>query len=301
MKNLISRDTLLFLRNSLLVVLGTLVLAFGTAVFIIPRNLIVGGISGIAILLDLLLPFEFLTVDILITALTWLIFFLGLLFLGKSFAFKTLISTVVYPPAISVFMRLVDPGVLGGFFMMLEYSELSIILSALFGGVCIGTGCALAFLGGGSTGGVDIIAFLICKIFHRLKSSVVIFVIDALTVVLGVFVIKDLALTLLGIISAFIAAVMIDRVFLGSKGAFVAEIITSAHEPINKAVIQELDRTTTVFDVVGGYSGAEYKMLMISFSIREYRDLISIVARYDKRAFVTVYKAHEINGEGWTL
>lgn len=299
MKKTADKNALFIIKNLLLITIGTVVLAFGTSVFIIPNNLIVGGISGIAIILDLVLPFEFLTVDLIITVLTWLLFFMGLIFLGKSFALKTLVSAIIYPIAISLFMRLSDAEVLGGFFTMQEYSELSLILSALFGGVCIGSGCALAFLGGGSTGGIDIVAFLVCKVFRRIKSSAVIFILDSLIVVLGVFVIRDLALTLLGIVCVFVSAVMIDKVFIGSKSAFIAQIITTKYEVINRAVIEELNRTTTVFDAVGGFSGAEYKMLMVSFSIREYSDLIGVIAKHDRRAFVTVYKAHEINGEGW--
>ena len=80
-------------RNILLVVMGTLILAFGTAVFILPFDLVAGGMSGLAIVIDKVLPFDdILTVDVIITILTWLLFFLGLIFFGKDFAAKTLIS-----------------------------------------------------------------------------------------------------------------------------------------------------------------------------------------------------------------
>ncbi|MBR3999457.1 MAG: YitT family protein [Clostridia bacterium] len=155
------------IKSVLLVITGTLVLALGTAIFIIPFDLVTGGISSIAIILHKIIPV--LSIDLLITLVTWTLFFIGLICLGKGFALKTLISTIVYPIGIMLFSKLTDPGVFGGIFDLQTsaYSEISILLAALFSGVLVGTGCALTFLGGGSTGGVDILAFLICKVFKN--------------------------------------------------------------------------------------------------------------------------------------
>ncbi len=303
MSNKLGRSELFgIIKNLFLVVLGTVILAFGTAVFILPFNLVVGGVSGIALVLDALLPYEFITVDLIITVLTWVLFFIGLIVLGKDFAMKTLISTIVYPPALSAFLHLVDPNFLGGFFDLTasSYSELSIMLAAVVGGVCIGVGCAVTFIGGGSTGGVDIIAFSLCRVFKRLKSSYAIFFIDATPVVLGMFIIGDLVLSLLGILSALISAVMVDKVFLGMSRAYVAHIVTDKYEEINRGVIEVLERTTTIIDAVGGYSGDGKKMVMVSFTMAQYNSLMDIIKKNDKYAFVTISQAHEINGEGWT-
>ncbi len=289
-------------KNLLCVIAGTLILAFGTAVFILPFDLVAGGMSGMAIIIENVIPFEFITIDIVITILTWGLFFLGLVFLGRAFAAKTLISTIIYPIALSLFLRLTDPGVLGGFFCLesSEYGELSLFLAAAAGGVFVGAGCAVTFLGGGSTGGVDIISFSVCKIFKRLRSSAVIFVIDATTVLLGMFIIGDLVLTLLGILSAFLAATVVDKLFLGGSKAFIAHVITDKYDEINTEIIEKLERTTTILEGKGGYSGSSKKMLMVSFTMAQYAQFMSIITRIDKNAFMTVHPAHEINGEGWT-
>lgn len=295
------KDAFLLIKNTALVILGTLVLAFGTAVFILPMNIVSGGVSGLSIIIDKLLPFEFITVDAVIFALTWILFFVGLFILGRTFALKTLLSSLIYPPAISMFLRLVDPAVLDGFFCLSEHPhyDLALVLSALVGGVFVGLGCALTFIGGGSTGGVDIIAFSVCKFFPRLKSSAVIFAIDALTVIFGAFVIKDLVISLLGVLSAFVTAIMIDKVFLGGRVALSAHIITDKYDEINRLVIEKLDRTTTVVDAVGGYSNESKKLLMVSITVSEYAHLLAIVGRTDPRAFVVIHQVHEISGEGW--
>ncbi len=294
-------DLLRTVKNALLVVLGTLVLAFGTAVFLLPMNIVSGGISGLSIIFDLLLPFEFITVDLIVFILTWSFFLVGLFALGKPFAAKTLLSALVYPPAISLFLRLSSPDVLGGFFHLAGYpnTDLALILAATVGGVCVGTGCAITFIGGGSTGGVDILAFTLCKFFHKMKSSVVIFAIDATIVVLGMAVLRNLPISLLGILSAFIAAIMIDKVFLGGRAAFVAYIVTKEYESINRVIIEKIDRTTTILDAVGGYSSEGRKMLMVTFTMSQYADLLSVIGKEDPRAFVIVHRVHEINGEGW--
>ncbi|MBE6566384.1 MAG: YitT family protein [Ruminococcaceae bacterium] len=289
-------------RNILLVVVGTLILAFGTAVFILPFNLIAGGMSGLAIVIDALIPAEFLTVDLIITILTWGLFFLGFIIFGKGFAAKTLISAIIYPAGTSLFLRLTEPDVLGGLFCLKEsaYAELPLILAATVGGALVGIGCSLTFFGGGSTGGTDIIAFILCKLFKRLKSSTAMFLTDVTIVLLGVFLTNDLILSLLGVVSAMIIAIMIDKIFLGGTSAFVAQIVTDYGEEVNRAIIDEANRTTTIFEVRGGYSGQDKKMLTITFSMQHYTLLMDIVRRVDPAAFITIWRAHEIRGEGWT-
>ena len=200
-------DFFTLIKNFILVVVGTLILSFGVAVFIIPFDLVTGGVSGMAIILNRIIPIEFFTVDLIITIVTWVLFFVGLAVLGKNFALKTLISTILYPLGVSLFMKITDPSFLNGFFCLQasQHCETSLILATALGGVCVGTGCAVTFLGGGSTGGVDIIAFSVCKIFKRVKNSVVLFIIDASIVTLGMFIIGDFVISLLGIFSAFLS------------------------------------------------------------------------------------------------
>lgn len=295
-------DMLKALKNIFLVVAGTLILSLGTAVFVIPFNMVMGGVSGLSIVIKQFLPWDFITVDLLITILTWVLFLVGLIVLGKSFAAKTLVSTIIYPVGISLFLKLVDPNVMNGFFYLQgsEYTQISLIIAATVGGALVGAGCAVAFLGGGSTGGVDIIALILCKIFKKLKGSVAFFLIDAAIITLGVFAINNMVISLLGIVSVIISSTVVDRVFLGGSRAFVAHIVTDKYEELSEAVITKLNRTTTVFDATGGYSKEPKKIVMVSFTMRQYAELVGIVNSLDKSAFITINKAHEINGEGWT-
>jgi hypothetical protein len=106
---------------------------------------------------------------------------------------------------------------------------------------------------------------------------VVIFAIDAAVIVLGMFIIGDFVLTLLGVLSAFVSALMVDKVFLGGSRGFIAHIVTEKYGEINAGVIERMERTTTILDVVGGYSGEGKKMVMVSFTMSQYAELVNII------------------------
>ncbi len=300
------RELIRALKNSGLVVLGSIILAFGIAVFIVPFDLVTGGVSGLSIAIVAALDIEFITVDLCVTVLTWVLFFIGFIVLGKAFAIKTLISSIVYPIALSLFMRLTSPDVLDGFLCIakdynFEQPDYALpIISAVFGGVLVGVGCAITFRGGGSTGGLDILALIVAKYVKRAKSSVMVFVFDAAVVILGLFVMKNLITCLLGVTSAFICALVIDKVFIGESKAFIANIISEQHEQLREAIINKLDRTCTVIAAKGGYTEVERPMIMVSFTMPEYAALIALVNGIDPSAFVTIHRAHEIEGEGFT-
>ena len=305
------------LKNVLLVIVGSFILGVATGIFLVPFNIIAGGVTGIAIVINQLIAssipdtliaffagFGLEMMDVYVTALTWSMFFIGLIVLGKGFAIKTIISSIFYPIFFTLTSKLANPSIMGGFFDLKNCSEhegVALILAAVFGGALVGAGCAITFLGGGSTGGVDIIALSLCKLIPKLKSSVMIFVVDAAVVILGMFAIGDLSISLLGIVSAMVCAVVIDYIFVGSSRAFMAQIICSDPEALNLAIRKNLNRTTTLMKVKGGYSGEEKTMVMVLFTIREYSNVIATTMAIDRDAFVSVMKSHEINGEGWTF
>ena len=315
-KPMTKKDIQKEIKNILLVIVGSIVLGVGTGIFLVPFNIISGGVTGIGIALDaclthmipehlivLLEGFSLTPMDVYVAFLTWTMFLIGWVILGRNFAIKTLLSSIFYPVFFTLSSKLITSNAMGGFFNLKnsEHPELALLMAAICGGALVGAGCAITFMGGGSTGGVDIIALSICKFFKRLKSSVAIFVVDASVIVLGMFVLKDFMLSLIGILSAMVCAMVIDHLFVGSFKAFKAEIISPRAEEINELVRKRLNRTTTFINVVGGYSGEKKKMVMLTFTIREYNEVLNIINTVDRDAFVTISAAHEINGEGWTF
>lgn len=305
-KNKSKEDLLKVFKNFGLVILGTFILAVATELFILPANLNTGGISGIAMCFEYAgLTNEVFTVELLITIFTWGLFILGVIFLGWKFSLQTLISTIFYPIFIFFLEWLVreaDWLLITNSLTLVGREAVAKLMCSIFGGAFVGIGIAVTFLGGGSTGGVDILTFILCKYIKKLKSSVSIFCIDALIVIFGVIANPnhDLALALLGVMSAFIAALMIDKLFIGNGKTFVAYIVTDKYQEITDEVIKILDRTTSIIDIEGGYSKEKKKMVMVSFTMIQYGQLRSIIVRNDKNAFMTINQAHEISGEGFS-
>ena len=310
------KELLSMFKNAALVIIGTIILAFGFSAFLLPYDLIIGGIDGVSLVITEGFKIDFTVFgitafELCVFIVTWGLFFLGLIFLGKDFALKTLISTIVFPPAQTFFTKLIyggifeDGGALEAFFVFAKNSDgtldrAGLILAAVFGGVLVGAGCALAYLGGGSTGGTDILALIMSKYIKGLKSSVSIFLGDATVIILGIVVLGKLDLCLLGIVAAFVGALVIDKVFLGHSQAFVANIVSDKYEEINEAIIKKLDRTSTVIKAKGGFSGETKRIVMVSFTLPQYAAFVAMIKGIDKEAFVTIHRAHEVNGEGWT-
>ena len=287
-------QVLRFIKRNSLIIIGTAILAFGVGIFIVPFDLVTGGVSGLAVIINEMTGGK-VSVDLSVTIITWALFFLGLLILGKAFSLRTLCSTIVYPVFLHFSLKMVEwiP-----FLQLDTSSEVNMLLAAIFSGVMVGAGCAITFIGGGSTGGLDILAFILAK-FTPIKSSVYVFIIDGTIVALGFIFFKQLPLCLMGIISAFIVAIVIDKIFLGESKVFMAYIVTDKYEEITSLIHKKIDRTTTIIDCEGGYSKQSKKMLAVCFTMSEYNGLIEIVSSVDKHAFMTINRAHAINGEGF--
>lgn len=288
------------LKKTLLVFFGTALIAFGSAVFIIPFGLVSGGVSGAAVILERLIGGA-LSVEVIMAYLSFGTFVLGFIFLGTDFAMKTLLSSLLYPALTSIFLRIASPEVLSGYFYLAgaENSELALVTSAVLGGVFFGAGCASAFRGGGSTGGMDIIALVWVKYSPRLKSSRAILVIDGAIVLVGAFVFQSLIFTTLGVISALTASLTLDRIFLSEREALTLEIISGEWRDIKREIIERFHRTATILVGLGGYTGEERVIMRVTVSMREYHELVGLIYGIDRAAFVTAHRAHEISGEGW--
>lgn len=283
-------------KNLLYVILGSLLLSFACAFFYLPHSIISGGISGIAIILNNLIKTDlsWLNEELYIVILEWFFFILGFIILGKKFAFQTLCSTIVFPIGVYIFGFIYENVAI----FQLEQSTINYLLSALFGGLITGVGVGLTFLGGGSTGGVDIPTLILYK-YAKIKVSISSFVIDTLVIVAGVFVIQEFDLALIGIIAAFVAAIAIDKIFLSGKATCMAYIISEKYEEINNFILNKMERGTTLLDAQGGYSGNQIKVIQVCFNIKEYSILKTAIHDIDKYAFFSVVKAHEIAGEGF--
>jgi uncharacterized membrane-anchored protein YitT (DUF2179 family) len=123
------------------------------------------------------------------------------------------------------------------------------------------------------------------------------FVIDGLIIVIGLVVLKNVLLSLVGIMSAFVFAITLEFVFVGKSHAMTASIISRTHsEDINTFIQNEIGQGTTLVSVMGGYQKDEYTMVVVHFDRSNYARLINGVAKIDKNAFVSIEQSTVVLG-----
>ena len=313
-KEMSKKEKLFATTRVLAVIFGTILLAFGTVLFLVPLDINSGGLSGIAIIVRFFVPEEYkvLVYNIIVWSTSVILWLLGRIFIGKEFAYKTLLSTVIFPLANTLFT--IVPGISDGIDYLANLIKTAgnpegtvtagnYILSALFGGVFVGSGVAITFVGGGSTGGVDVLTFLIEK-FWRIKQSIASFMVDGTIILVGllslVLVKTEMLISCLsGVISAFITAVVIEVIYIGSQSNFQADIISDKWEEISRYVQDELERGATVIRAEGGYHGDDRVILRAVIDKRQYEKLKKFIAETDPKAFVTYTQTHATFGEGF--
>lgn len=305
--------------NVFLVLLGTFVVAFGASVFLLPFGIVSGGLSGFSLIIAEFIPLD---IDIIVMIFTWGLYIIGLIFLGWKFSLKTLISSIFYPLFVSLVLRsgmgeylvslLINNGVeINSSSSVLELINLEnleagrMIICGLIGGAFTGLGCGITFIGGGSTGGFDILTFILNK-YTGLKTSISAFLLDSSVVIVGLIInaVKYSSIGfiagLIGVFAAVLCAMMIEFIYDRQSGAYFADIITTKSNEIKERVINELDRSVTIYKVTGGYSNEEKICVRIIFSRDELLKVKDMIAEIDKDAFMTIGECQTVNGEGFS-
>ena len=295
------------IKNTILVTLGCLILAFGSAAFIVPADLLTGGINSIAITIQYVLKhyydIDFMLVDIVTFVLEVVLFFVGLAVLGKKFSAHTLWASLIYPAFFALFYRTgwlkpISDAITVNF----AEQYLGILLCAVFGGVCVGAGVAITFLGGGSTGGVDILVVILGK-YTPIKESIGTMIVDYSIILVGIIVRYQqpdiIPLGLLGLTSAFVAAFLIQVLYVSSNTHCLVEIISSKSEEIIKFIQEKLDRGCTIFAGEGGYTGEGKRVVRVALSKKQSDELKAFVSALDDRAFMMITPNLLVNGEGF--
>lgn len=286
------------IKKYLWLLVANFFLAVALIAFINNAGIMTGGLGGISIIVEHFFPqFDYIT-SLVITGLSWILFFIGWIFKGRKFAFKTLFSTITYPLFITlleIFTHnnvLFPPAIIDG----VRDTGLQLVYAILAGGF-VGAGLGIAFKVGGSTGGVDIPSIIIAEKYH-ISIDKVIFVIDALIIAGGLFVLPFTSVVI-GILSNVVYTYVIDRIIVGGKKSLLVQIISDKIDVINDYIKNNMDRGSTFINVVGGYQGAEHRLLEVAVYRREYSQLISFIHSIDENAFVISLEAKEVFGEGF--
>lgn len=173
-----------------------------------------------------------------------------------------------------------------------------LLLSALYGGVIQGVGIGLVFLGGGTTGGTDMMAAIIQKFLKHYSIAQIMQVIDAMVVLVGMYVF-GVHKALYAIIAVYLVTKVSDGLIEGLKFSKAAYIITGKPKEISDMIINDLDRGVTGINAKGMYSGQDKLMLFCVVNKKEIIMLKEKVDKIDPDAFVIVTDAREVHGEGF--
>lgn len=273
------------ITNIIMILLGNLILVLGVATFILPFNILSGGVAGIAVAVS---PFLRIDREIIINSVIIFFFILGWIILGKQFAMQTMVSSIAYP----VILTIVTPYI--------PKLEMDPILASLYAGLVCGCGIGLVMRCNASTGGMDIPPMIFNKLFGIKISTSVLFI-DTATVLLGV-VAYDLPAVLLGLISVFTTSFAIDKVLsFGGQSSKAVWIISGEYEKIINEIQHDLDRGATIADAQGGYTGEKRKVVLCVVNSSQYPKLIEIINKFDEKAFILTTDATDVHGEGFSF
>ncbi len=267
------------------VVAGNAVLALAVSMFILPYDILSGGVAGVAVALQPLIP---LPVTLMVNLLVVGLFIVGACFLGKDFAMKTILSSLIYPVFLTFFSGRVP------------VLDLDPILASLYGGLLGGTGVGMALRTGASTGGMDIPPLIVHQLTH-IEIAKLVLITDALTVLLGAFT-YGLEAVLVGFVSVWASSVAIDKVLMfGGQQAKAIQIISDQYEQIIERIHSELERGTTLIEAQGGFTCEKRKIILVVITKNQYPALMEMVTAIDREAFVIANDTHEVKGFGFSF
>ncbi len=269
------------IRDYLYVLIGSAIVAISFNMFLLPTKVASGGVSGISTITYNLFGWEPAFVQ---WAFNIPLFIAGVLLLGTHFGIKTAVGTIFFPFVVFLTSNwepwTQDP-----------------LLGALFGGIGVGLGLGIVFLGKASTGGTDLAAQIVNK-YTGLSLGTCVAAIDGL-IVLAACLVFDIEQGLYALIGLYVTSKTIDLVQVGINRSKTVMIITNHETEVRKAILEEVDRGVTRLSAHGGYTENERPVLMCVIDQTDFTKLKQVVQRIDDQAFVVVMDAAEVLGEGF--
>lgn len=266
------------IQRIVMIVLGSAMMSVALEIFLVPNQLIDGGITGISIMLSHIFN---IPLGILLTLLNLPFLVIGYKQIGKTFALSTLFAVVL----MSIGTQLLHPvAPLTG----------EPLLAAVFGGVILGVGVGLVVRYGGSLDGTEIVAILVAKKLPFSVGEVVMF--------FNLFILSSAGFifgwnnAMFSLIAYYIAFKMIDVTLEGLDQSKSVWIISDKFRDIGEALTERLGRGVTYLDGEGGFSGDNKKVIFVVITRLEEAKLKAIVEDWDTEAFVAIGNIHDVKG-----
>ena len=294
------RQIMRFSLNALIIVLGNAIAAGASAFFIIPNNFVM---TGLGILVRNLLPAGFewreWAVSLTVYVANILLFLIGVLMLGKTFAAGTLAGTLLYPTFIGLFTGLNDLYVEAhGAPIGMGEEFGSPMLAATIGALLFGLGISIVVRVGASTGGTDIPPLIFQRYFGW-PVSVSLWIIDGFIILLQFIAPIDIDAVLYGVIITLIASIVIDKVSPIGMRRTQVKIVSEKYREIRDMILSKISRGVTVLYGQTGYLKRDCHMVLTIISHRQLVLLKAEVQKIDPHAFMTISVVSEVRGKGF--
>ena len=267
-------------------IIGSALVGAALSMFTVPNDIAPGGVSGLATALAYITPirvsFWTLILNIPLLLCAWRI-------LGKRALVFTLISTVL----LSVFIDLSAA-------FLPAYTN-NPLLASFCGGVVTGLGIGMLFLRGISTGGTDLLALLLKRVFPNIASGTLLMMIDATVVAIAVLIFRDIEVALYSVITIFITSKLVDAMAQGVDYAKVIYVVTGMGDKLTDVLNRYTDRGSTIVPAIGGYT-KDNKQIVITVPRRNVlSQTLRLIKQTDPDAFIFVMDSTEVHGEGFKL
>ncbi len=273
-----------------LCVAGAFMYAAAVSLFVTPLKFAAGGLTGLGILVNYLVPY--ISTGVFVFAANIPLFIIS----WKKFGFRFIARTVFATAMVSVFIDLLSS--LGEKYNWFFNGEEKLV-GAIFGGIIAGAGLGIVFLGGATTGGLDILARLLKIKFPHFSVGRLILICDFAVVLLSGIVYKSIESILYSIIIVFLSSLAVDYIVAGRSHSKLLFILTDFHDQVTKDIIAICGRGVSVIPAKGGYTGNDKKLLMCVVRTHEVARVRNVVAKYDENPFIIITDSSEVLGQGF--
>ena len=266
------------------IIIGAFLMAVSTALFLLPNQLSTGGISGISTILYYSCNYP---VGLTMLLINVPLFVIAMVKVNKRLFFKSILGTVL----LSVFIDLLEN---------LSPITNDRFLACIYGGIIMGIGTAIILKAGASTGGTDLLSYVIRAYNNKFKSSRVIIIADTIIIFFNIIFFREIEIGLYSVIAIYLMGKMIDIIFEGIYFTKIMFIISEKYEKISKEIGILVKRGSTGIYSKGMYSGKQNVMLFCVASRKEVAEIKQIIKQIDKNAFIVTTDAIETLGKGFS-
>lgn len=272
--------------DALYIIAGNIICALALVIFIVPNQIPLGGFSGVAVVINHLLPM--IPFGVANLALNLPLLVISLIVLGWKFVSKTVFAVLGF----SLFSDLFAA------FITFSYTD-DLLLATLFGGITMGFGAALTLSRGATGGGTEALGWLVRRRWPHLSLGKVIFVFSCAVIASGALAFGDFNAALYAAIMLFVHTRVVDAVLYGVNNGKVLYIFSAKAEEIAQAVVERLGRSASMLPAKGAFTGEQQSMLMCVVRRNEVGNLRRIIKEHDPKSFMVIAEAQEIYGYGW--